>query len=614
MFSMRGFILGAGGALAFSTLVPGVAGAARTGPSCTPRGLDNSALQAGAVTVSPLAGSRDAGAQTQISFLGVPASDIRSVSVVGSRTGRHRGRLLAYSEGDGASFVPSRPFAEGELVTVRARVRVGGSERALFERFAIAYADHVATSPSKPRRGNPAEVQSFHTLPDVHPPTVTVTTQSPAAAPGDLFVAPYEGPGQTGPMILAPSGELLWFAPLPANMLAADLQVQEYEGKPVLTWWQGRVNDGFGLGEDVIADDTYTDIAHVRAGNGLQADLHELQLTPQGTALITAYRPVLCDLSSIGGLAYGGVVDGTLQEIDVRTGLVMYEWTSLDHVALEDSYEPALSLTTGTAVPFDYFHINSVSLDRDGSLLVSSRNTWALYELDASTGRIIWRLGGKHSSFKMGPGTGVAWQHDARELPDGSISIFDNGAAPAAHPQSRGVVISLDQAARTATLVTRLTHTPPLVAESQGNVQELAGGDWFVGWGAEPYFSEYSPGGQLLFDAHLPDGSESYRDFRFPWTGTPTQPPVFAFQPGAGSAPATVYASWNGATLVTAWRLLAGAGATSLATVAQVARSGFETAIPVPAGTVGPDLEVQALGAEGQVLGTSAAAVESALG
>jgi hypothetical protein len=613
MFSMRGFILGAGGALAFSTLVPGVAGAARTGPSCTPTGLDNSALQAGAVTVSPLAGSRDAGAHTQISFLGVPASDIRSVSVVGSRTGRHRGRLLAYSDGDGASFVPSRPFAEGELVTVRARVRVGGSERALFERFAIAYADHVATSPSKPRRGNPAEVQSFHTLPGMHPPTVTVTTQSPAAAPGDLFVAPYEGPGQTGPMILAPSGELLWFAPLPANMLAADLQVQEYEGKPVLTWWQGRVNDGFGLGEDVIADDTYTDIAHVRAGNGLQADLHELQLTTQGTALITAYRPVLCDLSSIGGLAYGGVVDGTLQEIDVRTGLVMYEWTSLDHVALEDSYEPALPLTTGTGVPFDYFHINSVSLDRDGSLLISSRNTWALYKLNASTGRIMWRLGGKHSSFTMGPGTGVAWQHDARELPDGSISIFDNGAAPAAHPQSRGVVISLDQAARTATLVTRLTHTPPLVAESQGNVQELAGGDWFVGWGAEPYFSEFGAEGQLRFDAHLPAGSESYRDFRFPWTGTPAQPPVFAFEPSTGGAPSTVYASWNGATLVTAWRLLAGVDATSLATVAQVARSGFETAIPVPEGTVGPDIEVQALGAEGQVLGASAAAVESAL-
>ncbi len=601
--------------MALVLVLSGVAVAARPGPpSCMPARLDNSALQAGAVTVSPLAGSRDAAAQTQISFLGVPAGDIGSLRVVGSRTGVHRGRLLAYSEGDGASFVPSRPFAQGELVTVRARVRVGGSPRPLVDRFSIAYADHVATSPTKRAHGNAAEVQSFHSLPSLRPPTVTVTAQSPAVAPGDIFVAPYEGPGQTGPMILSPSGELLWFSPLPAKMVAADLQVQEYEGKPVLTWWQGRINDGFGLGEGVIADDTYTDIAHVRAGNGLKADLHELRLTPQGTALITAYHPILCDLASVGGLAHGGVVDGALQEIDVRTGLVMYEWTSVDHVALEDSYEPALPLTTGTRIPFDYFHINSISVDRDGSLLVSSRNTWTLYKLNASTGQIIWRLGGKHSSFKMGPGTGVAWQHDSRELPNGSISIFDNGAAPAAHPQSRGVVISLNQTARTATLVTRLTHTPPLVAESQGDVQALANDDWFVGWGAEPYFSEFGPEGKLLFDAHFPAGSQSYRGFRFQWTGTPAQPPVFAFEAGAAGTPSTVYASWNGATLVTGWRLLAGASPSSLTTVAQVPRSGFETAIQVPAGTAGPDIEVQALGAEGQVLGSSAVTAESGLG
>ena len=588
--------------------------AARPGPSCVPSRLDNSALQAGIVTVSPLAGSRDASAQTQISFLGVPAGDLGSLSVVGSRTGAHRGRLLSYSQGDGASFIPTRPFAEGELVTVRARVRVGGSTRPLIDRFSIAYADHVATSPTKHARGNAADVQSFHSLPNLRPPTVTVTAQSPAVAGGDIFVAPYEGPGQSGPMILAPSGDLLWFSPLPAGKVAADVQVQQYEGKPVLTWWQGRINDGFGLGEDVIADGTYTDIARVRAGNGLKADLHELQLTPQGTALITAYHPILCDLSSVGGLVHGGVVDGALQEIDVRTGLVMYEWTSVDHVALEDSYEPALPLTTGTRVPFDYFHINSISIDRDGSLLVSSRNTWALYRLAASTGQIIWRLGGKQSSFKMGPGTGVAWQHDSRELPDGSISIFDNGAAPPAHPQSRAIVVSLDEATHTATLTTRLTHTPALVAESQGDVQALANGDWFVGWGAEPYFSEFDPEGKLLFEAHFPAGSESYRDFRFQWTGTPAQPPVLAFVAAAGTTPATVYASWNGATLVSSWRLLAGASPSSLATVAQVPRDGFETAIPVPAGTAGPDLEVQALGAEGQVLGTSAAAEDAALG
>jgi hypothetical protein len=440
---------------------------------------------------------------------------------------------------------------------------------------------------------------------------VTVTAQSPAVASGDVFVAPYGGTGQAGPMILEPSGALVWFKPLPANTEASNLEVQQYEGKPVLTWWQGDISvHGFGLGEDVIADDTYTDIAHVRAGNGLQADLHELQLTPQGTALITAYDPILCNLSAVGGPAYGGVTDSVFQEIDVRTGLVMYEWTSIDHVALGESYEPANR--SSTAYPYDFFHLNSVSLDRDGSLLISSRNTWTVYKLAAASGQILWRLGGKHPSFKMGPGTGTAWQHDPRELPDGAISAFDNGDSPKAHTESRGIVVAVNQQTGTATLLTRLTHTPALLVESQGNLQALANGDWFVGWGQEPYFSEFSPEGQLLFDAHFPAHDESYRAFRFEWTGTPAHPPTFAFQAASGGA-GTVYASWNGATLVTSWRVLAGASPSSLSTVALAPHSGFETAIAVPAGTAGPYVEVQALGAGGQVLGSSAAVSEGSL-
>jgi hypothetical protein len=445
----------------------------------------------------------------------------------------------------------------------------------------------------------------------LHPPTVTVTAQSPAVAPGDEFVAPYHGPGQAGLMILDPSGGLLWFKPMPIATEASNLQVQEYEGKPVLTWWQGHITvHGFGLGEDVIADETYTDIAHVRAGNGLRADLHEFQLTPQGTALITAYHPILCDLSSVGGPADGGVTDGVFQEIDLRTGLVMYEWTSVDHVAISESYEHASRSTA--AEPFDFFHLNSINLDRDGSLLISGRNTWTVYKLDPRTGQIVWRLGGRHSSFEMGPGTGTAWQHDPRELADGAISVFDNGSSPRVHDQSRAIVVSVNQQSRTATLLTQLTHTPPLVAESQGSVQALANGDWFVGWGQEPYFSEFGPEGTLLFDAHFPPHVESYRAFRFVWTGTPAHAPAFAFQPG-GAAGATVYASWNGATLVASWSVLAGPSASSLTAVAQAPRGGFETAIPIPAATVGPYVAVQALGAAGQVLGTSAAVSQPGL-
>ena len=593
-------------------LAQGSVAAAQTGPTCGPASLDNSALQDGSVTVSPLAGSRDASPWAQISFLGAPSGKLRVLSVAGSRSGSHTGRLEAYSNGDGASFVPERPFTEGERVTVRAQLDSGGSGRVLFDQFAVARQDSISSTPDATHPGRPSEVQSFHSRPELQPPVVTVTAQSPAVAPGDEFVAPYAGPGQAGPMILDPNGGLVWFKPLPKDTSATNLRVQEYAGKPVLTWWQGDISvHGFGLGEGVIADSSYTDIAHVKAGNGLQADLHEFQLTPQGTALITAYDPIHCNLSGVGGPADGAVTDGVFQEVDVKTGLVMYEWTSLDHVGLSESYSSAVNTTT--AFPFDFFHINSIDVDEDGTFLISGRNTWTVYEIGADSGQILWRLGGRHSTFKLGSGVSTAWQHDPRQLSDGSISIFDNGAAPTVHPQSRGIVVKLDTEHRAAKLLGQIIHTPPIRAESEGNMQELANGNWFLGWGQVAEFSEFGPEGKLLFDAHFPALERSYRDLRFVWTGTPTHPPVFAFQAVAGGA-GTAYASWNGATLVSSWRALAGSSAASLTAVAQVPRSGFETAIPIPAGTAGPYLAVQALDAAGNVLGTSLVAAQSGLG
>ncbi|HEX4483981.1 MAG TPA: arylsulfotransferase family protein [Solirubrobacteraceae bacterium] len=555
------------------------------------------------MTVSPLSGSRDATPDTQISFLGVSASAISRVSVIGSHSGAHAGRLLAYSQGDGASFVPTAPFVEGERVVVRAEVRSATSTQPLIDVFAIADQDSITKTPETIHPGLPSEVQGFRSRPDLRPPALTVTAASSAVAPGDEFVAPYTGPGQAGPMIVDGAGSLVWFRPLPTDTFATNFRVQEYLGKPVLTWWQGDISvHGYGLGEGLVADQAYDEIARVRAGNGVEADLHELQLTKQGTALITAYEPILCDLAADGGSARDGLMDGLVQEIDVKTGLVMFQWTSLDHVPLSDSYSSAAHAST--AEPFDYFHVNSINVDQDGSLLISARNTWTAYDLDPLSGQIEWQLGGKRSSFAMGPGTRTAWQHDPRELADGAFSIFDNGATPTIHPQSRGIVVSLDAQSKTATLTTQLEHSPPLLADSQGDMQALANGDWFVGWGQDPDFSELSAAGALLFDAHFPPHTQSYRDFRFAWTGTPREPPVFALVPSAGSA-ATVYASWNGATLVTAWRVLSGASATKLAPIAQALRSGFETAIALPAGATGRYVAVQALNAAGQVLGTA---------
>ncbi len=400
-----------------SALPQGRASAEVIAPSCVPRTLNVSeALAGGAVTVSPAPDSMDASYLTQISFLGVPEDDISGVVVVGSRSGAHAGRLAAYSQGDGASFLPGKPFSEGEIVTVHAVLREGVTTTSFAWRFTVAEVDSVSrsleTPPPPPPPAKPGELQQFISRPDLQPPTVTVNANSGSHSPGDIFLAPYAGPGQYGPMIVDGAGGLVWFKPVSAGSRAADLRVQEYEGRPVLTWWQDPlVADGRRDAGVVIADSSYNDIAIVRAGNGYQPDLHAFEITPKGTALFTVYDAIRCNLSAYGGPADGAVADTLFQEIDLHTGLVRSEWHALDHVALTDSYIPVGH--GGTPVsPWDYFHINAVS-EQGGDLLADSRNTWAAYDIDARTGQIAWRLGGKHSSFAMGPGASPAWQHDA---------------------------------------------------------------------------------------------------------------------------------------------------------------------------------------------------------
>ncbi len=261
----------------------------------------------------------------------------------------------------------------------------------------------------------------------------------------------------------------------------------------------------------------------------------------------------------------------------------MYEWHSLDHVPLANSY--ASAAPTSRAEPFDYFHINSIDVEQDGDLLVDSRNTWAAYDVDPKTGQVRWELGGKRSSFKMGPGTATAWQHDARQQPDGAITFFDNGAFPQVHPQSRAIEVTLDPATMTATLVRSYEHQNPLVAGSQGNVQALAGGDWMVGWGQAGYLSEVNAAGQVLFNAHLPPDWESYRTFVLPWSGQPANPPAAAAvaAPGAHGG-ATVYASWNGATEVASWSVLAGSSPSDPEAGGQRAEDGLRDGDPAAGG------------------------------
>ena len=254
--------------------------------------------------------------------------------------------------------------------------------------------------------------------------------------------------------------------------------------------------------------------------------------------------------------------------------------------------------TTGQQV-YDYVHLNSIEVDRDGGLLVSARNTSTIYKIDRTTGEIVWRLGGKRSDFTMGDGAAFSWQHDARRQADGTLTLFDDSATPG---HSRALILEVDETTRTARLVREFAHPKGLLAASQGNVQVLPNGDLFVGWGSQPFFSEFAPDGTLRFDATFPAGVQSYRDIRSPWVGRPADAPAVEVDTNVSSG-LTVFASWNGATEVAGWEVLGGASAGSLRTVGSAARSGFETTIAIAEQpTV---LVVRALGRDGRTLGTS---------
>jgi hypothetical protein len=441
----------------------------------------------------------------------------------------------------------------------------------------------------------PVGFQTFHSAPHLHPPGVLVQGRFGS---GLVFAGPGSKDGaQPGPMIVDGKGHLVWFRPLGHGQWATNFKVQSYRGRSVITWWEGTVSKiGYGRGTGVIADHSYREIARIRGVNGRIADMHELLLTDQGTALFTCYPArVHTDLSVIGGPKSFPVLESVLQEVDIASGRLVREWRSLDHVSVAESYRPV-------SPGYDYLHANSIAVLPDGNLLVSARNTWTVYKLDRDTGDVIWRLGGKHSHFRLGHGVRFTWQHDARLVGTNRITLFDDGfdGRARSETQSRAIAIDLDFNRRTAKLAHEYLHPKAsLSSSSMGSVQTLPSGDVVVGWGSEPYISQFTADGRVRADLRMPPQQQSYRGYHQHWAGQPAAPPHVAASAGK------LYASWNGATELGGWRLLRGAERGALKPMGGVTRrTGFETAIPLSGGGYAAAAAVDAAGRE---LGRSAA-------
>ena len=553
-----------------------------------------------AVSVYPGPTTLAAATATGIVVRGAGPGELDGVEVTGSRSGGHAGRWREHPDGNGATFVPDEPFAYGERVTVDVGMRIAGPD----ENSSSFVVTRLNTAPAPPddQAKEPASqgVQRFASQPGLRPPGVRVDTASARAHRSKVFVAPKRGATQQGPMIVDAAGELVWFRPLRGDEQAFDFHAQRYRGRPVLTWWQGKMQLYRGGGVGRIVGTRYRPVATVRAGNGYVMDAHEMKLTRAGTALVMSYFVVPWDLTKLGGRRDGLVEDNVVQEIDVETGAVLFEWHTLGAIPLGESYRPA---PRKRGQIHDPWHLNSIELDRDGDFIVSARHTNALYKIDRETGNVAWRLGGKRSSFEMGPGTVFRLQHDARVHRNGTLTLFDNVSEklPARGKRSRGIAIELDEERMTASLVREFEHPDGILSPTQGSLQTLRGGGAFVGWGGlQPLFTEFDRRGRVVFDARFrAKGVETYRAYRMPWRARGEGRPR-AVASSAGDM-TTVRASWNGATQVARWRVRPASGGT----VTIAPRDGFETAIRVPGR---PDaVVVEALGARGRVLGRSEA-------
>lgn len=604
-------MLGLRRALAFGVMAVCTVVATGAAAGCTSSTGGGDVAGRAGVWVSPDPGTPTASPETGISFRSRDVRVPEKIEVVGSESGTHSGSLSKHPDGGGFTFTPTEPFKPGEQVRVRTDLTVAAASHGDFT-FDVAYpfkpsgskgkgsraaaesAGSSGSSGSSQHRQKPTlnpTVRRFKSSPGLHPPKVQVLRSGQQAGDGYVFLAPKNPLAHDlpkGTMILDNNGDVVWYHPV--TKAVADFKVQTYRGEQVLTWWQGQHIIGHGQGAFVVMNDQYERIARVTPGNGYQgADLHEFVITPQGTALFLIYNPVMWDDPNSPGHEKTPTLDNIVQEVDIATGTVLNEWHSLGHIGIDESYGDPIKDPQGMA---DYLHLNSVDVGRDGDLLLSGRHTHSVYQVDRATGEIEWRLGGKRSDFTLGENARFYYQHDVQWTPNGMLTIFDNGSAtpagPAPREQPRGLVLRLNRDAMTVSVAHAYEPPEDMRSWSQGNLQILPNGNVFIGWGSEPAYTGYGNNGDIVYDARIrgePRRSSalgfamtkhSYRAYRFGWEGHPTTRPSIAVAQTKGGA-VHAYASWNGATEVARWQVLAGPSPEKLQPVDSAQADGFET-------------------------------------
>jgi len=480
--------------------------------------------------------------------------DKNLVRVIGSTSGLHDGEFILSDDNKTILFNPYRQFDAGEEVSVSLNSGIKTNSNNLIEEVAYSFS---ITPLQEPIKLDPVEWldlgistegqnSSKHiinkTLPDTLPsdfPTITVDTSN-SPSDGNLFLANLSGNFHTGNylMILDNDGSVVNYKEVDAFFGIGFTVLPN--GK--LSYGQIiALSPGVPTGRFIVMDTTLAPIDTFQCGNGYITHPSDFILLPNGHAILHATDPQPVDMSPYGGDPNAIVIGNVIQELDESKNVV-FQWRSWDYLPITDSY---IDLTTPIV---DLTHANALALDADGNILYSIRHTSSIPSISRQTGDVNWILGGKRNEFTFinehtsNAPNYFSFQHDIRVLPNGNITLFDNGTQHSP-PYSRGVEYNLDEQNKTATLVWEFRHSPDLYANANGSVQRLANGGTMIGWGAAsltgvPLFTEVHPDNTIALEFSMPPGQRSFRALKFPWPS------------GLPSASVTIYEVLQGNTYI----------------------------------------------------------------
>lgn len=429
-----------------------------------------------------------------------------------------------------------------------------------------------------------------------------------------MTIEEYEGPkaGEEKKELTAVQN-LVWsgFGPSGGGIYH-NFHVCPINGTDYLCYFNGNQYLGYARGHGVVMDNTLSYHASVQAQGGIMPnDEHEFNVVDDGqSVLISIYETLQHDLTDYNITeGQGWMINNWFQKVHIATNELLFEWSAADFVPITDTYiKPNSTDVSGTGLspfsPFDWFHINSIDSFPNGDYLVSGRHVSTIYRVSGQDGSIIWQLGGVSSDFSFAPGVNFSFQHDARLRFQNEtttiISIFDN-ASNGFNQSSRysaGKILALDHTTNTCSLLREFVAPLQFISPSQGNVQMLSPttvasdptsdawqtSNFFLGWGANAFVSEYLADGTEIFRGHFAtSGTMNYRAFKHNYTTNPTDAPASYVYAHNDSAPTVFYMSWNGATKAARWRVhVSDNKAGPYRTIATVTKEGFETIYTSP--------------------------------